>query len=81
MRTIVDLQAVSDRVLDVAPLHAAARPRPSRPRDMALVMAMVLISAAGSVGGLGLWVAGLPGAGGRLFCGAVGVLLALLRVR
>jgi hypothetical protein len=48
---------------------------------MALVMAMALISAAGSVGGLGLWAAGLLGAGGRLFCGAVGVLLALLRVR
>ncbi len=81
MRTTVDLQAVSDRVLELTPLHDIARTRRSPLGDMALVIAMFLTSAAGSVGALGLWAAGYPMAGFRLFCGAILLLVVLLRVR
>jgi hypothetical protein len=81
MRPTVDLQAVTDRVLGITPWHRGAAARRSPRGDMALALALLLTSAAGSAGALGLWATGHGVAGLRLFCGAVLLLLVLLRLR
>ena len=79
MRAAVDLQAVTDRILGLPPARTV---RVRSPRgDMIYAMAMLFVSMAGSAGALGFWAAGHGIAGLRLFCGAVLLLLVLLRLR
>jgi hypothetical protein len=81
MRPTVNLQAVTDRVFGLAPVRGRAGARRSPRGDMAFALALLLISAAGSAGALGLWAAGHGVAGLRLFCGSALLLLVLLRLR
>jgi hypothetical protein len=81
MRTTVDLQAVTDRVRGlVHPLGPGARTGGPRRWARLLALAMLMFSAAATLAALGLLIAGQGMMGLRVFCGAVLVLVLMLRL-
>jgi hypothetical protein len=79
MRTSVNLQAVTDRVLSIVPPRGRARTGGPGRRERLVAMAMLCASGLSVIGGLGLWIAGHGMDGLRLVCGTVLLLLLVLR--
>ena len=81
MRTTVNLQDVTDRVLGLVPRRQPARVIPRGPSDRVVALAMLAISGSATLASLGLWISGNGVAALRLFGGTILFLVVLLRFR